>query len=121
MGALQWLVFERGGGAQSWIFRLAEGGHPRASATLAAVNESVLLRFVDRLWQRGLNAPRNYLYAALGIIDSPDALYFYGASNRVGWWPDVRDWLLFSAGTVIVYAPLLLFAAWMRRRKISHS
>jgi hypothetical protein len=116
MGALQWLVFARGGGAQNWVYRLATGGHQRASETLAAVNESPVLRSIDRVWQSVISAPRNRLYTAIGIINSPDSIYFYGTSERVGWWPDFRDWLVFSFGTVVVYLPVLLTVAWMQAR-----
>lgn len=116
MGALQWLVFARGGGAQNWVYRLADSEHLRASETLRKVNEAAVLRSIDRVWQTVISAPRNHLYAAVGIINSPDSIYFYGTSERAGWWPDFRDWLVFSLGTVAVYLPVLLAVAWMQAR-----
>lgn len=117
MGVIQWLVFSRGGGAQNWVYWFAVGGHQRASETLAVVNEAKALRQVDHVWQSLVNAPRNQLFVALGVMNSVDSIYFYGASERVGWWPDVRDWLVFSLGTVVVYLPLLFVAAWLQARR----
>jgi len=116
MGAIQWMAFSRGGAAQDWAYRLSATGHPRAGRILASINDSATLRFIDRIWQSWINAPRNHLFARLGLIHSPDSIYFYGASERIGWWPDVRDGLLFAAGTVLVYWPLLLIAAVLRAR-----
>jgi hypothetical protein len=116
MGGLQWLVFARGGGAQNPVYRLSASGHPRSSSILEAINESVVLRALDRAWQSLINAPRNHLFSAIGIINTPDAIHFYGTSERPGWWPDVRDFLVFSAGTVVVYIPILFMGAWMQAR-----
>ena len=116
MGVLQWLVFSRGGGAQNWIYRFASTGHPRLSKSLEALNELSALRRIDYIWQTVINSPRNHLYSAIGLINSPDSIYFYGSSGRVGWWCDVRDCLVFALGTVAVYVPVLVLAAWIQAR-----
>jgi hypothetical protein len=116
MGALQWLVFSRGGGAQSSVYRLDANGYRGASEILSVANESVVLRSIDRVWQTVINAPRNHILAAVGIIKSPDSIYFYGTSERIGWLPDFRDWLVYSLATVVVYLPLLLSVAWVQVR-----
>jgi len=112
MGLLQWLAAPQGYGASAWANALPQMGHPALGRVLLALSNSAAhLRGVDRFWQHTLNAPRNELLHAVHAVVSVD---YYAVSERVGYWPDVRDALLLIAGTIIVYLPLVAGLALIR-------
>jgi hypothetical protein len=119
MAAVQFLAAMNGGAGDVGQAMIATG-HPSVGRALVSLNRLTWLRQADHLWQHGLNAPRNRLFTALGLLGDPSFVNIWDSTERRGWSGVLIRSGLLACGTVVVYWPVMLLlligTEWTRRR-----
>lgn len=112
MSIVQWLAAPSGG-AKDMAYIATDLDHPMIGSMLLRINSSRVLRLIDDVWQRSLNAPRNQLLHDFGYIYGPEHIYFYGSSHTT-WAGNLRSAFIFAIGTVVTYLPMMIGIAFVR-------
>jgi hypothetical protein len=114
MAILQWLAAPEGDGASGWGNALPQVGHPKLGEMLRSLSSVRTFGAVSGVCERVINTPRNHLLHDLGYLSQSESTYFYATPHRL-FTDDWRSVLMFGIGTVVVYLPLIIGIALIRR------
>jgi hypothetical protein len=114
MAVVQWLAAPEGYGASGWGNALPQIGHPKLGEMLSSLSSVRAFGVVSGVCERVINAPRNHLLHDLGYLYQSESTYFYATPHRL-FTDDWRSVLMFGIGTVVVYFPLIIGIALIRR------